>query len=62
MALTIRRPSLHFLASLLLIPVITGSAKAESRWVYWLTSPVSASNGNSHFSDDTTCVRSSTFL
>ena len=59
MALTIRRPALHFLASLLLIPFIaTASAKAgtsDAHWVgTWSTSPVSASNGNSHFSDDTT--------
>src|ERR1700744_6090172 len=59
MALTIRRPALHFLASLLLIPFIaTSSATAsnsDTHWVgTWSTSPVSASNTNSHFSDDTT--------
>ena len=59
MALTIRRPALHFLASLLLIPLIaTASAAAsnpDARWVgTWSTSPVSASNADSRFSDDTT--------
>ena len=60
MALTIHRSSLlHFLASLLLIPFIAiASAKAskpDDHWVgTWSTSPVSASNSNSHFSDDTT--------
>src|ERR1700756_5017131 len=59
MALTIRRTSLHFLASLLLIPFIaTASAKAgnsDAHWVgTWSTAPVSASNSDSRFSDDTT--------
>src|ERR1700744_3541388 len=59
MALTIRRPALHFLASLLLIPFIaTSSATAsnsDTHWVgTWSTSPVSASNADSRFSDDTT--------
>jgi lysophospholipase L1-like esterase len=58
MALTIRPSFLHFLASLLLIPFIaTASARASNsdHWVgTWSTSPVSASNGDSHFSDDTT--------
>jgi|SRR5580658_818330 lysophospholipase L1-like esterase len=59
MALTIRRSPVHFLASLLLILLIAiGSAKAgnsEAHWVgTWSTSPYSASNTNSHFSDDTT--------
>jgi lysophospholipase L1-like esterase len=59
MALTIRRPALHFLASLLLIPFIaTASAAAsnsDAHWVgTWSASPVSTSNGNSRFSDDTT--------
>ena len=60
MALTIRRSSLlHFLASLLLISfLLTTSAKAsksEDHWVgTWASAPYSASNGNSHFSDDTT--------
>src|SRR5215469_1588548 len=55
MALTIRRTALHLLASLLLIPFLTTSAAAEDHWVgTWSTSPVAASNSNSHFSDDTT--------
>src|ERR1700744_309254 len=59
MALTIRRPALHFLSSLLLIPFIATSAAAASNsdthWVgTWSTSPVSASNADSRFSDDTT--------
>ena len=60
MALTIRRTSLPlFLASLLLILFIaTGSAMAsnsDTHWVgTWSTAPYSASNTNSHFSDDTT--------
>jgi lysophospholipase L1-like esterase len=59
MALTIRRPALHFLASLLLIPFLaTTSAIAsnsDAHWVgTWSTSPVSASNSDSRFSDDTT--------
>src|SRR6202012_404458 len=59
MALTIRRPALHFLASLLLIPFLTTTSAAASNsdthWVgTWSTSPVSASNSDSRFSDDTT--------
>lgn len=60
MALTIRRlPCLHFLASLLLIPVIaTTSARAsnsETHWVgTWSAAPSSTSNTDSHLSDDTT--------
>lgn len=59
MALTIRRtPSLHFLASLLLIPFIASSvakgASSEAHWVgTWSSSPFSASNNNSYYSDDT---------
>jgi lysophospholipase L1-like esterase len=56
---TPRNISLPFLASLLLIlPLLTASAMAsnpEDHWVgTWSTSPVSASNNNSRFSDDTT--------
>ena len=56
MALTIRRTSLHFLASLLLIPFIVNTAvAAEDHWVgTWSTSPVSATNTNTRFADDTT--------
>src|ERR1700761_8057183 len=59
MALTIRRPALHFLALLRLIPFIATSSAAASNsdthWVgTWSTSPVSASNADSRFSDDTT--------
>src|ERR1700761_6321 len=59
MALTIRRPALHFLASLLLIPFIaTSSATASNSDPpgvgTWSTAPVSASNSDSRFSDDTT--------
>jgi len=55
MALTIRRTSLHFLASLLLIPFTALAANSDAHWVgTWSTSPVSASNSNSRFSDDTT--------
>jgi len=59
MDLTIRRTALHFLASLLLIPFLTATAAVASNsnahWVgTWSSSPVSASNSNSHFSDDTT--------
>ncbi|HXS11954.1 MAG TPA: SGNH/GDSL hydrolase family protein [Acidobacteriaceae bacterium] len=60
MALTIRRPALHFLASLLLIPFIastsaSASSNSDAHWVgTWSSSPVSATNGNSRFSDDTT--------
>jgi len=59
MALTIRRTPLHFLASLLLIPFLATSsaiaASSETHWVgTWSASPVSATNTNSHYSDDTT--------
>ena len=56
MALTIRRTSLHFLASLLLILFIANTAvAAEDHWVgTWSTSPVSATNTNTRFADDTT--------
>jgi len=60
MALTIPQKSLlHFLASLLLIPSLaTFSASAQENsghWVgTWSTSPVSATNNNGRFADDTT--------
>src|ERR1700743_2097335 len=59
MALTIRRPALHFLPSLLLIPFIAiasaAASNCDAHWVgTWSTSPVSASNADSHYSDDTT--------
>lgn len=54
MALTIRRSALQFLASLLLIPSIALAAQAEDHWVgTWSTAPVSSSNSNSRFSEDT---------
>jgi lysophospholipase L1-like esterase len=57
---TLRKTSLQFLASLLLIPaLLTVSAKAspnsDAHWVgTWSTSPVSAANNNNRFADDTT--------
>ena len=59
MALTIRRTSLHFLASLLLIPFIAttsaNASKSDAHWVgTWSAAPSSAGNTDSHFSDDTT--------
>lgn len=59
MPLTIRRPALHFLACLLLIPNIASAGKPGSNstthWVgTWSTAPVSATNTNTRFSDDTT--------
>ena len=56
---TLRKTCLQFLALLLLIPsLLTASARAsgpDAHWVgTWSTSPVSASNNNSRFSDDTT--------
>ncbi|HEV2578345.1 MAG TPA: SGNH/GDSL hydrolase family protein [Acidobacteriaceae bacterium] len=57
MTLTIRRSPSQFLASLLLIAsfAITASAGAQDHWVgTWSTAPVSSSNSNSRFSDDTT--------
>ena len=58
MALTNRRSALEFLASLLVISSMAIAAQAsnsERHWVgTWSTAPVSASNSNSRFSDDTT--------
>ena len=58
MALTNRRSALEFLASLLVISSMAIAAQAsnsEPHWVgTWSTAPVSASNSNSRFSDDTT--------
>jgi len=60
MALTIRRTHIpYFLASLLLIPFFTTASarasKSDDHWVgTWSSAPVSTSNTNSHFSDDTT--------
>ncbi len=57
MTLTTRRSAPQFLASLLLIAsmTITAGAAAQDRWVgTWSTAPVSSSNSNSRFSDDTT--------
>jgi len=57
MTLTTRRSAPQFLASLLLIALmtITAGASAQDRWVgTWSTAPVSSSNSNSRFSDDTT--------
>jgi lysophospholipase L1-like esterase len=56
---TLRKISLQFLASLLLIPsLLTASARASSpdaHWVgTWSTAPYAAGNNNSRFSDDTT--------
>jgi lysophospholipase L1-like esterase len=57
MTLTTRRSAPQFLASLLLIATLslTASASAQNHWVgTWSTAPVSSSNSNSRFSDDTT--------
>jgi lysophospholipase L1-like esterase len=55
MALTIRRSVLRLLASFLLICCVTTFARAQDHWVgTWSASPVSATNSNSRFSEDTT--------
>jgi len=58
MALTNRRSALEFLASLLIISSIAIAAQAtnpDAHWVgTWSTAPVSSSNSNNRFSDDTT--------
>ncbi len=57
MTLTTRRSTLQFLASLLLIAftALPARANGQDHWVgTWSTAPVSSSNSNSRFSDDTT--------